>query len=175
MKQTKSERVQVIGLYLNPPRRRPSRRSIEGHSTAVVARASRAARLRIFRHGTLSLYAAFDTQTGEVLGKTAERHTSAEFIAFLTDIVANQPEGKEIHVIADNLSTHKTKRVDEFLPEHPNVHMHFTPTYSSWLNQVELWFPRSTRGIARGVFTSVSHLKESSCATSANTTSGPSP
>ena len=61
-----------------------------------------------FRHGTLSLYAAFNTKTGEVLGKTAERHTSAEFVAFLTDIVINQPRGKEIHVIADNLSAHKS-------------------------------------------------------------------
>ena len=58
-----------------------------------------------FRHGTLSLYAAFNTKTGEVLGKTAARHTSAEFVAFLADIVVNQPRGKEIHVIADNLSS----------------------------------------------------------------------
>jgi transposase len=103
---------------------------------------------------------AFNTKTGEVIGKTAARHTSAEFIAFLTDIVANQPVGKEIHVIVDNLSAHKTKRVDEFLAEHLNVHMHFTPTYSSWLNQVELWFAKIERDvIARGVFTSVPDLK----------------
>jgi len=113
-----------------------------------------------FRHGTLSLYAAFNTKTGEVLGKTAERHTSAEFVAFLTDIVANQPRGKEIHVIADNLSAHKTKLVDEFLAGHNSVHLHFTPTYSSWLNQVELWFAKIERDvIARGVFTSVSDLR----------------
>jgi len=113
-----------------------------------------------FRHGTLSLYAAFNTKTGEVLGKTAERHTSAEFVAFLTDLVVNQPRGKEIHVIADNLSAHKTKRVDEFLAGHANVHLHFTPTYSSWLNQVELWFAKIERDvIARGVFTSVPDLK----------------
>ena len=59
--------------------------------------------------------AAFNTKTGEVLGQTAQRHTSAEFVAFLTDIVVNQPHGKQIHVIADNLSAHKTNRVDEFL------------------------------------------------------------
>ena len=112
------------------------------------------------RHGTLSLYAAFNTKTGEVLGKTATRHTSAEFVAFLTDIVAHQPRGKEIHVIADNLSAHKTKQVDVFLSEHPQVHMHFTPTYSSWLNQVELWFAKIERDvIAQGVFTSVPDLK----------------
>ena len=113
-----------------------------------------------FRHGTLSLYAAFNTKTGEVLGKTAARHTSAEFVAFLTDIVVNQPRGKEIHVIADNLSTHKTEPVNEFLAAHRNVHLHFTPTYSSWLNQVELWFGKIERDvIARGVFTSVADLK----------------
>ncbi|MCA9458890.1 MAG: IS630 family transposase, partial [Nitrospira sp.] len=97
---------------------------------------------------------------GEVLGKTATRHTSAEFMAFLNDIVANQPKGKEIHVIADNLSAHKTKQVGAFLETHSNVHMHFTPTYSSWLNQVELWFAKIERDvIARGVFTSVPDLK----------------
>ena len=113
-----------------------------------------------YRHGTLSLYAAFNTKTGEVLGKTASSHTSAEFVAFLADIVANQPRGKEIHVIADNLAAHKTKAVAAFLIDHPKVHMHFTPTYSSWLNQVELWFAKIERDvIARGVFTSVPDLK----------------
>jgi len=114
-----------------------------------------------FRHGTLSLYAAFSTKTGEVLGKTAERHTCAEFIAFLTDIVINQPRGKEIHVIADNLSTRKSQQVKDFLVAHPKVHLHFTPTCSSWLNQVELWFGKIERDvIARSVFTSVSDLKK---------------
>jgi DDE superfamily endonuclease len=67
-----------------------------------------------------------------VLRKTAER-ISAEFVAFLTDLVVNQPRGKEFHVIADNLSAHKTKRLDECLATHANVHLHFTPTYWSWL------------------------------------------
>ena len=113
-----------------------------------------------FRHGTLSLYAAFNTKTGEVLGKTAARHTSAEFVAFLTDIVIDQPRGKEIHVIADNLSANKSRPVTDFLAMHPKVHLHFTPTYSSWLNQIELWFAKIERDvIARGVFTSVADLK----------------
>ena len=98
-------------------------------------------------------------KTGEVLGKTAARHTSEQFVAFLTDLMANQPTGKAIHVIADNLSAHKTKRVTEFLQTHSQVHLHFTPTYSSWLNQVELWFAKIERDvIARGVFTSVNDL-----------------
>ena len=94
------------------------------------------------------------------MGKTAPRHTSAEFVAFLADLVAHQPKRKEIHVICDNLSAHKTKRVKEFLSEHPNVYLHYTPTYSSWLNQVELWFAKIERDvIARGVFTLVPDLK----------------
>ena len=94
-----------------------------------------------------------------MLGKTAARHTSAEFVAFLADIVVNQPAAKEIHVIADNLSAHKTKQVAAFL-DRPHVHLHFTPTYSSWLNQVELWFAKIERDvIARGVFTSVPDLR----------------
>ena len=121
--------------------------------------------------GTLSLYAAFNTRTGAVLGKTAQRHTSAEFVAFLTDIVASQPSGKQIHVIADNLSAHKTPMVKQFLANHPNIHMHFTPTYSSWLNQVELWFAKIQRDvIARGVFSSVKVWKENSCVIFASTT-----
>jgi transposase len=112
-----------------------------------------------YRHGTLSLYAAFNTKTGAVLGKTAQRHTSAEFVAFLTDLVVSQPREREIHVIADNLSAHKTSRVTEFLQTHAQVHLHFTPTYSSWLNQVELWFAKIERDvIARGIFTSVKDL-----------------
>ena len=112
-----------------------------------------------FRHGTLSLYAALNTKSGEVLGKTAARHTTEEFVAFLGDIVASQPAGREIHIIVDNLSTHKTQRVRDFLNCRPNVHIHFTPTYSSWLNQVELWFAKIERDvIARGIFTSVPDL-----------------
>ena len=74
-----------------------------------------------YRHGTLSLYAALNTKSGEVVGKTAARHTSQEFVAFLAELVANQPRGKEIHLIADNLSAHKTKRVEQFLAAHPKA------------------------------------------------------
>ena len=112
-----------------------------------------------YRHGTLSLYAALNTRSGAVMGKTAAHHTSQEFVAFLADLVANQPRGKEIHLIADNLSAHKTKRVEQFLAAHPKVHLHYTPTYSSWLNQVENWFAKIERDvIARVVFTSVTDL-----------------
>ena len=112
-----------------------------------------------YRHGTLSLYAALNTRTGEIIGQTVPRHTSDAFVDFLTDLVATQPRRREIHVIVDNLSAHKTKKVQAFLDAHPRVHLHFTPTYSSWLNQVELWFAKIERDLlARGIFTSLPDL-----------------
>ena len=162
--------AEIIGLYLNPPQHaavfcvdeKTAIQALDRKDPVLPLSPGRAERhgFEYYRHGTLSLYAAFNTKTGEVIGKTAARHTSEQFVAFLGDIVAHQPKRKEIHVIADNLSAHKTKQVQTFLVEHPNVHMHFTPPYSSWLNQVELWFGRIEREvIARGVFTSVPDLK----------------
>jgi len=111
------------------------------------------------RNGTLSLFAALNTATGEVLGKTAARHTSEQFVAFLQDVLASQPQKREIHVICDNVSSHKTALVQEFLTQHPSVRIHYTPTYSSWLNQVENWFSRIQRDvISRGIFASVKDL-----------------
>lgn len=159
----------IIGLYLNPPQHaavfcvdeNTAIQALDRKDPVLPLSPGRAERhgFEYDRHGTLSLYAAFNTQTGEVLGQTADRHTAEQFVAFLTDLVATQPTGKEIHVIADNLSAHKTSRVTAFLQTHSNVHLHFTPTYSSWLNQVELWFAKIERDvIARGVFTSVKDL-----------------
>jgi transposase len=160
----------IIGLYLNPPQHaavfcvdeKTAIQALDRLDPVLPLSPGRAERhgFEYYRHGTLSLYAAFNTRTGEVLGRTAARHTAAEFVAFLTDLVVNQPRGKEIHVIADNLSAHKAPAVSQFLDQHPNVHLHFTPTYSSWLNQVELWFAKIERDvIARGVFRSVHDLK----------------
>ena len=160
----------VIGLYLHPPQHaavfcvdeKTAIQALDRTDPVLPLSPGRAERhgFEYVRHGTLSLYAAFNTKTGEVVGKTAPRHTSAEFVAFLTDLVTYQPNGKEIHVIADNLSAHKTGRVKAFLAQYPRVQLHFTPTYSSWLNQVELWFAKIERDvIARGVFTSVPDLK----------------
>ena len=90
---------------------------------------------------------------------TAGRHTAQEFIAFLDGLVERAKWAKEIHVVLDNLAAHKTKDVERFLGEHPKVRFHFTPTYSSWLNQVELWFAKIQRDvISRGVFSSVTDL-----------------
>ena len=94
-----------------------------------------------------------------MIGQTSDRHTSAEFVAFLEDLVARQAPEQAIHIICDNLSAHKTKAVCNFLARHPKVRIHYTPTYSSWLNQVEIWFSKIQRDlIARGIFTSVKDL-----------------
>ena len=160
----------IIGLYLHPPAHaavfcvdeKTAIQALDRLDPVLPLSPGRAEShgFEYFRHGTLSLYAALETQSGEILGKTARRHTSAEFVSFLEDIVASQPAGKLIHVIADNLSAHKTKLVDAFLEAHPNVRMHFTPTYSSWLNQVENWFAKIQRHvITRGVFSSLHDLR----------------
>ena len=107
----------------------------------------------------MSLYAALDVKTGKVQGKTAERHTSAEFVDFLDQLVSRCNPHQEIHIILDNLSAHKTSQVEQFLERNTRVKLHFTPTYSSWLNQVEIWFARLEREvIARGIFPSVQDL-----------------
>jgi transposase len=159
----------VIGLYLNPPQHaavfcvdeKSAIQALDRLDPVLPLSPGRAERhgFEYFRHGTLSLYAALDVQSGKVHGKTAERHTSDEFVDFLGQVVGLCQPRQEIHIIVDNLSAHKTRKVAEFLESHPDVKLHFTPTYSSWLNQVEIWFSRIERDvIARGVFTSVKDL-----------------
>lgn len=159
----------IIGLYVKPPQHaavfcvdeKTAIQALDRKDPVLPLSPGRAERhgFEYFRHGTLSLYSAFNTKTGEVFGKTTARHTSQEFVAFLEDLLTHQPKRKEIHIILDNLSAHKTKRVQKFLDEHPHVRLHFTPTYSSWLNQIESWFSKIERNvIARGVFTSVKDL-----------------
>ena len=159
----------VIGLYLNPPQHaavfaadeKTAIQALDRLDPVLPLSPGRAERhgFEYYRHGTLSLYAALDTRTGAIVGQTAPRHTSDAFVEFLGDLVATQPARREMHVIVDNLSAHKTKTVRAFLDAHPRVHLHFTPTYSSWLNQVELWFGKIERDLlARGIFTSVPDL-----------------
>src|SRR5438876_8841135 len=115
-----SKAADIIGLYMNPPQHaavfcvdeKTAIQALDRLDPVLPLSPGRAERhgFEYYRHGTLSLYAALNTQTGEVIGKTAERHTSEEFVAFLGEIVGQQPSNLEIHVIADNLSAHKTKR-----------------------------------------------------------------
>src|SRR5947199_132913 len=159
----------IIGLYLDPPQHaavfcvdeKTAIQALDRLDPVLPLSPGRAERhgFEYYRHGTLSLYAALDVKTGKVEGKTAKRHTSAEFIVFLRELVKKARWAKQIHIVLDNLSAHKTKAVEEFLEQNPKVRFHFTPTYSSWLNQVELWFAKIQRDvITRGVFTSVADL-----------------
>jgi transposase len=159
----------IIGLYLHPPQHaavfcvdeKSAIQALDRLDPVLPMSPGRAERhgFEYYRHGTLSLYAALDVRSGKVHGKTAARHTSDEFVEFLNEVVELCQPQQEIHVILDNLSAHKTHKVSGFLQDHPNVNLHFTPTYSSWLNQVEIWFSRIERDvIARGVFTSVPDL-----------------
>src|SRR3954469_19707984 len=159
----------VIGLYLDPPQHaavfcvdeKTAIQALDRLDPVLPLSPGRAERhgFEYYRHGTLSLYAALNVKTGAVQGKTAKRHTSGEFVCFLEEVIRRTRWAKEIHIVLDNLSAHKTKAVEQFLVEHPKVHFHFTPTYSSWLNQVELWFAKIQRDLlARGIFTSVADL-----------------
>src|ERR1700716_160204 len=159
----------IIGLYLKPPLHaavfcvdeKSAIQALDRLDPVLPLSPGRAERhgFEYYRHGTLSLFAALNTSTGEIIGQTVPRHTSEAFVDFLGDIVVTQPRRREIHVIVDNLAAHKTKGVKAFLEAQPRVHLHFTPTYSSWLNQVELWFAKIERDLlARGIFTSIPDL-----------------
>ena len=113
------------------------------------------------RNGTTSLYAAFNVATGEVIGKTTDRHRSKEFLTFLEHVESETPKDQDLHIILDNLSAHKTADVMKWVNARPRIHFHFTPTSASWLNAVEGWFAQlERRALYRGVFTSVKELNE---------------
>lgn len=160
----------ILALYLNPPQHaavfcvdeKSAIQALDRKDRRLPLSPGRAERhgFEYYRHGTLSLFAALDPHTGQVLGQTALRHTSAEFVAFLEDVVTTCPPDQPVHIILDNLSVHKAPLARQFLARHPNVEFHFTPTYSSWLNQVEIWFSKLQREVIdRGIFTSVADLQ----------------
>lgn len=160
----------IIGLYLDPPQNavvfsvdeKSHIQALDRLDPVLPLSPGRAERhgFEYKRNGTLSLFAALNVATGHVEGMTTGRHTSAEFLRFLDRLVATQPKRRAIHIIADNLAAHKTPAVKTWLAVHPRVTMHYTPTYSSWLNQVELWFAKIERDmIARGIFTSTADLR----------------
>src|SRR5262247_3671633 len=134
-----SKAADIIGLYVHPPQHaavfcldeKAAIQALDRLDPVLPLSPGRAERhgFEYYRHGTLSLYAALNAKTGEVVGKTAERHTSEEFVGFLAELLAHQPRNKKIHVIVDNLSAHKTERVKQFLSNHPRVQIHYTPTY----------------------------------------------
>src|SRR5690348_15930898 len=159
----------IIGLYLRPPQHaavfcvdeKTAIQALDRLDPVLPLSPGRAERhgFEYYRHGTLSQYAALDTKTGRVHGRTAARHTSRDFVAFLEQVVSLCSPRQQVHIILDNLAAHKTQLVRDFLERHPRIQFHFTPTYSSWLNQVEIWFAKIEREvIARGIFTSVPDL-----------------
>ena len=111
------------------------------------------------RHGTTTLFAALNVATGEVRAGHYRRRRRVEFLDFMNKIVADHPD-RDIHVVLDNLNTHKPKR-DGWLPRHPNVRFHFTPTHASWMNQVEIWFSILSRSALQGAsFTSPQQVRD---------------
>jgi transposase len=141
--------AEIVGLYLDPPQdaivlavdEKPHIQALEraqGYLKLPNGRALSGRSHDYKRNGTSTLFAALDVLSGHVTASHYQRRRRIEFLDFMNRIVAAYP-GKQIHVILDNLSTHKPKR-ERWLARHPNVRFHFTPTYSSWLNQIEIWF-----------------------------------
>jgi len=160
--------AEVVGLYMAPPENaivisvdeKPSIQALErrqGYLKLPNGRALTGQSHDYKRHGTTTLFAAFNVTTGKVTGRQYKRRRRIEFLDFMNRIVAEH-RGREIHVILDNLNTHKPKN-DRWLKRHPNVHFHFTPTKASWLNQVEIWFSiLAAKALAGTSFNSIKEL-----------------
>ena len=160
--------AEIVGLYMAPPDNaivlavdeKPSIQALEraqGYLKLPNGRALTGQSHDYKRHGTTTLFAALNVASGEVVGRHYKRRRRAEFLDFMNQIVAACPE-REIHVVLDNLSTHKPKR-DMWLKRHNNVHLHYTPTHASWLSQIEIWFSILTEKSLNGAsFTSVEEL-----------------
>jgi len=162
----------VVGLYLNPPDRALVLCVDEKSQIQALDRTAPILPLRpglperqthdYIRHGTTTLFAAFNILTGKVIGQCLPRHRGREFVLFLRQLEQAVPPDLEVHLILDNYSTHKCPPVQRWLkpPKRQRFHFHFTPTSSSWLNQVERWFAEITRQpIRRGTFHSVKELE----------------
>src|SRR5271155_2927230 len=160
----------IVGLYLNPPEAAVVLCVDEKSQIQALDRSAPMLPLMpgvparhthdYVRNGTTNLYAALDLASGNVIADMTPRHRAEEFRRFLNVIDRAVPEHLEIHVVLDNYSTHKTSTIQRWLLRHPRFHLHFTPTYSSWLNLVERWFAElTTKKIKRGAHTSVRALK----------------
>lgn len=161
----------VVGLYMNPPQNAVVLSVDEKSQIQALDRTQPLLPMSpgtcerhtptYSRHGTTSLFAALDVATGKVIGEVHRRHSAKEFLTFLRTINRSVPEELDVHVIMDNLATHKTKSVSSWFARHPRFHVHFTPTYSSWLNQVERWFGLlEQRQLKRGVHKSVRSVEK---------------
>ena len=161
----------IVGLYLNPPDHAVVLCVDEKSQIQALDRTAPLLPLGLgyvegvthdyVRHGTTTLFAALDIATGRVLTKCKPRHRHQEFLQFLRHIDASVPKKLDVHLVVDNYATHKHQSVRRWLAARPRFHIHYTPTYSSWLNQVEIWFNIITqRAIRRGTFRSVRDLTQ---------------
>jgi len=159
----------IVGLYLHPPENAVVLCVDEKSQIQALERTQPMLPLGLGyvegvthdyrRHGTTTLFAALDTAKGKVITQCRQRHRHQEYLDFLRQIEENVPDQLDVHIVVDNYATHKHPRVKRWLAARPRFHVHFTPTYASWLNQVEIWFNRITQqAIRRGTFRSVKEL-----------------
>ena len=164
----------IVGLYVNPPEHAVVFAVDEKPQIQALERAQPILPMDIgmpelqthnyIRHGTLDLFAALDVATGKVIAKTKTQHRAKDFVSFLHELDRNVDDGLDVHVILDNLSAHKAPEVHRWLVRHPHFHLHFTPTYASWLNLVERFFGLLTEhALKRGSHTSVPELRKAIC------------
>ena len=161
----------IVGLYMSPPANavvlcvdeKSQIQALERTQPLLPLRPGQAERRSYDyeRHGTTTLFAALNVITGDVLSRCQRQHRHQEYIRFLNDIDAHVPKELDVHLVVDNYATHKTPRVMRWLLKRPRFHVHFTPTYSSWINQVERFFGEITaKAIRRGSFLSVKELEK---------------
>ena len=160
----------IVGLYLNPPERalvlcvdeKSQIQALDRTQPLLPMRPGQVERRShdYKRHGTLSLFAALDTATGQVIGRCFARHRAREFRAFLNTVEARVPADLDVHIIMDNLATHKTKAIRDWFARHSRWQVHYTPTSASWINQVERFFALLTeKQLRRGVHRSTKDLE----------------
>jgi transposase len=160
----------IVGLYLDPPEKalvlcvdeKSQIQALDRTQPVLPMRPGQAERRThdYTRHGTTTLFAALNTKSGEIIGECHPRHRAREFRRFLDTIDAAVPATLDVHLIVDNASTHKTPLIHRWLARHPRVHVHFTPTGSSWINLVERWFAALTeKELRRGVHRSTRELE----------------
>ncbi|MFL6056436.1 MAG: IS630 family transposase [Actinoallomurus sp.] len=165
----KAKVFDVVGLYLNPPEGAVVLSRDEKTQVQALDRTqpmlpvdfgkSQKRTHDYVRHGTTNLFASLNVRTGQVLAECFPRRRTVEFLRFMDRVVQQYPNDQGIHAIVDNLSTHAGDDVGSWLQKHPNVRFHYTPTGSSWLNQIEIWFGIIIRqAIRRGTFVSLAHL-----------------
>ena len=176
----------IVGLYLAPPERalvlcvdeKPQIQAAQGTAPTLPVQLGQPERRThdYRRHGTVDLFAALDVRAGTVIGACERRHRSLEFRAFLDRVERGVPPGLEVHLVLDNLRTHKTRLIHDWLLKRPHFHLHFTPTSASWLNLVECWFALlSRRRLERGAFTSTGDLEAAIHAYITETNADPKP